>query len=492
MTDLHLGLSQGYHDAGLALVNANGDILNASHSERYSKIKNDLNLHHQQFYECEFTGNETVAVNYYERPWLTNLRRLYAGQKIKSITPVINKLKYFDLPTKMKKWPHHQTHAAAAFQTSTFDHSAVVVIDAIGEWDTASIWYAYYDKNGIAKYQKLWSKKYPHSLGLFYTAMTDRVGLRPMEDEYVLMGMAAYGNESVLYKKMYDDFICKNGSFSFRQNLHKGCKDWAKFSTDHDIAAAAQTIAEELILEIHRKAEDLTQETTVCYGGGVALNCKANTKLDYIWSNIWICPNSGDCGSALGAAALSYGKRLNWKDAFLGSHIFGDLNVSEIVDTLQKSSIVGVANGAAEWGPRALGNRSLLADPRDPLIKDRVNEIKQRQKYRPFAPAVLEEHADKYFKLSSACDYRYMQYAVDATDVCKELYPATCHVDGTARVQVVKKDNSNMRKILEAWYEKTNCPVLMNTSLNIRGQPMVNDRSDANKFTMKYGVKVIT
>jgi len=488
MINHHLGISQGFHDAGLALIDPNGNILHASHSERYSKIKNDPNLHYHQFQDCEFTGYENVIVNYYERPWLTNLRRLYAGQKLSSISPVINKLKYFDLPRKMNKWGHHLSHAAAAFQTSTFDHSAVVVIDAIGEWDTASIWYAYYDDNGVAQYQKLWSKKYPHSIGLFYTAMTQRVGLRPMEDEYVLMGMAAYGNTS-LYDKMFNDFIKSRQNFTFKHNLHRGCKDWEPNSTNYDIASAAQAIAEELILSIHEKAADLTQETNVCYGGGVALNCVANSKLHSIWSNIWICPNPGDCGSALGAAALSYGKKLNWENAFLGHMIVGDLNVKQVIDTLLTDKIAGVANGYAEWGPRSLGNRSLLADPRTASIKDRVNEIKRRQMYRPFAPAVLVEHANRYYNLKSGLDYRYMQYAVKCND---KSFLATTHVDGTARVQVVPKDGSNMRKILEAWYAKTGCPVLLNTSLNIRGKPIVNDRKDALEFTIKYSVKVIS
>jgi carbamoyltransferase len=490
MTKKYLGISQGYHDAGLALIDSNGNILHASHSERYSKVKNDASLNYQQFQDCEFTGFENVAVNYYERPWLTNLRRIYAGQELKSIKPVINKLKYFDLPTKMKKWGHHLSHAAAAFQTSPFDSSAVVIIDAIGEWDTASIWYAYYDHKGIAKYQKLWSKKYPHSIGLFYTAMTERVGLRPMEDEYVLMGMAAYGNKKALYKKMYNDFINPNGTFSFKENLHLGCKDWAPNDYDRNIAAAAQTIAEELIVAIHQKAADMTQESNVCYGGGVALNCVANSHLHNIWSKVWICPNPGDCGSALGSAALGYGKKLNWKNTFLGYFIPGDLDVKSVIETLSKKQMVGVANSYAEWGPRALGNRSLLADPRPLNIKDRVNEIKRRQMYRPFAPAVLAEHADKYFNLHSSYDYRYMQYAVSVKD--DYPYPATCHIDNTARVQVVTNDGSNLRKILEAWYDKTKCPVLLNTSLNIRGKPMVNDRVDGMRFEKEYNVKVIS
>jgi carbamoyltransferase len=492
MTKHHLGVSQGFHDAGLALIDPAGNILHASHSERYSKIKNDASLHYHQFQDCEFTGYENVAVNYYERPWLTNLRRLYAGQKISSISPVINKLKYFDLPTKMNRWAHHLSHAAAAFQTSPFDHSAVVIVDAIGEWDTASIWYAYYDDKGKARYQKLWTRRYPHSLGLFYTAMTQRVGLRPMEDEYVLMGMAAYGHSPMLYDKMRKDFIDNIDKMIFKKNLHLGVDNWASNFKDEHIAAATQKLTEEMLYSIHSRAEQLTNETNVCYGGGVALNCKFNSKLHEIWGKIWICPNPGDCGSALGAAALGYGKKLNWENAFLGHMIVGDLNPNNVVKVLNQDQIVGIANGYAEWGPRSLGNRSLLADPRDPNIKDRVNEIKQRQKYRPFAPAILEEHANKHFRLNSACDYRYMQYTVKVDEDTRFLYPSICHVDGTARVQVVPKDGSNMRKILEAWYAKTDCPILLNTSLNIRGKPIVNDRNDAKHFTMKYGVNVIS
>ena len=491
MTNVHLGLSQGFHDAGLALIDNNGNILHASHSERYSKIKNDPNLHYNQFQDCEFTGYENVTVNYYERPWLTNLRRLYAGQKINSIKPVTDKLKYFDLPTKMNKWGHHLSHAAAAFQTSTFKHSAVVVVDAIGEWDTASIWYAYYDDNSKAQYQKLWSRKYPHSLGLFYTAMTKRVGLRPMEDEYVLMGMAAYGHAQMLSEKMHKDFIASISEVRFKKNLHLGVDDWACEFKDEHIAAATQNLTEEILYSIHARAEQLTNETNVCYGGGVALNCKFNAKLHEIWSNVWICPNSGDCGSALGAAALGYGKKLNWENAFLGHMIVGDLNPNSVVKVLNQDQIVGVANGYAEWGPRALGNRSLLADPRPANIKDRVNDIKHRQKYRPFAPAILEEHASNYFELNLACDYRYMQYAVKAKENTKQLFPSVCHVDGTARVQVVPNDGSNMRKILESWYDNTKCPLLLNTSLNIRGEPIVDNRVDGQRFTRQYGVKVI-
>jgi len=201
------------------------------------------------------------------------------------------------------------------------------------------------------------------------------------------------------------------------------------------------------------------------------------------------CP--GDAGSSLGAAALAHGRRLNWTDAYLGQNIPGAYPVNAILDELVVNKIVGVASGRAEFGPRALGNRSLLADPRGPEIKDRVNEIKRRQQFRPFAPCILAEHVDELFDMpagwSSSSDY--MQ--VIARCRRPDLFPAIVHVDGTSRVQTVAKgSNSGLRELLEKWYVMTGCPMLLNTSLNIRGEPMVNDRQDADRFEQQYGVKV--
>ena len=484
----YLGVSEGYHDAGLALINSKGKILFAGHSERYSKIKNDPdNCREIWANMSDYRDSEKLSVHYYEKPWLKKLRLLYNGNWSEAFSNKKPSCSDFDYTTH----GHHLSHAAVAFQTSPFDSAAVVIVDAIGEWDTATIWYAHYDDKGVAKYQKLWSRKYPHSIGLFYSAMTDRIGLRPLEDEYVLMGMAACGSSSILYPKMCKEFIADPDQMKFKKNFHRGCKNWAEFSTNWDIAAATQQLTEVLLYNLHRKAEYMTNETNVCYGGGVALNCVFNSHLHDLWSNVWIPLNPGDCGSALGAAALGYGKKLNWESPFLGYDIHKPLNVKRVVNELVDNGIVGVANGRAEWGPRSLGNRSLLADPRGLTIKDRVNEIKHRQMYRPFAPAVLEEHADNYFNLLPGADHRYMQYAVKAKTICKSLYPAVCHVDGTSRVQVVPKDGSNMRKILEAWYAQSKCPILLNTSLNIRHQPIVNDVADAKAFANKYGVKVI-
>ena len=223
--------------------------------------------------------------------------------------------------------------------------------------------------------------------------------------------------------------------------------------------------------------------------GGVALNCLANRNLGNYFDQIWIMPCPGDAGSSLGAAALTYGKRIKWNDAYLGTNISGEYPVDSIIDSLLRDKIVGVASGRAEFGPRALGNRSLLADPRGSDIKDRVNEIKRRQQFRPFAPVVLEEYASLYFDMPCGwSDSRYMQIV----GRCKfpDVFPAVIHVDGTSRIQTVPKDGSGIRRLLEAWMELTGCPVLLNTSLNIRGEPMVNDRADADRFEQLYGVRV--
>jgi carbamoyltransferase len=221
----------------------------------------------------------------------------------------------------------------------------------------------------------------------------------------------------------------------------------------------------------------------------VALNCLENRHLGNYFNNIWIMPNPGDAGSSLGAAALAYGHRVNWTSAFLGHDIPGPYPVNSILDELLKNQIVGVASGRAEFGPRALGNRSLLADPRGSEIKDRVNEIKRRQKFRPFAPVILEEHVDMYFDMPRGfSDSRYMQVVARCRH--PHIFPAIVHVDGTSRVQTVPNDGSGIRQLLAKWYVMTGCPMLLNTSLNIRGEPMVNDRVDADRFEKLYGVTV--
>jgi len=492
-----LGISAGFHDAAATVLDEDGNILFASHSERYSKIKNDANFSSPLIRELE-NYNPIGTVAYYERPLVKQLRQLYAGQGFewnrlstkKLVHDQIGHAKWWDLK-KYKSYNHHLSHAAAGFQTSSFDRATVVVIDAIGEWETISIWGAEYDKTGKANYTKLWGQNYPHSIGLFYSGATSRVGLRPLDEEYILMGMAAYGDRKYA-TVMQEQLVAHEYDIRFRENLHIGLgDDFMSNTSDMDIAAGAQELAEQLILNVMLRAKKFAWSPNLVYMGGVALNCAANSRIGNYFDKIWIMPNPGDAGSSMGAAALAFGRRINFTNAFLGHLIPGVYPVNDALDALLCDRIVGVASGRAEWGPRALGNRSLLADPRGTDIKERVNDIKRRQQFRPFAPVILEELVDQYFDMPSGwSDSRYMQTVAR----CRfpNLFPAIVHHDGTSRVQTVPKDGSGIRELLEKWYVVTGCPMLLNTSLNIRGEPMVNDRSDADRFEQMYGVRVVS
>lgn len=490
-----LGVAAGFHDAAVCLLDNYGGIEFAAHSERYSKLKNDANLCPELVQEL--WGYDVDHIAYYERPWLKQLRQWRAGQGIEWSKITAERVlrtqlhPYLVCDKRISTWDHHLSHAAAGFQTSPFQDATVVVVDAIGEFATASIYSAEYDGRGRAAYQRLWSQSYPHSVGLFYSAVTQRCGLRPLDEEYITMGMAAWG-EPRYVDYMRDRSIADAEACLFRDNLHTGLgADYLPGAGVEDIAASAQVLTEELLTHIMRRARALGRSSNLVYQGGVALNCLANRLWGNVFDRIWIMPCPGDAGSAIGAAALAYGYRVNWTTAYLGRNIPGDYPVDELVNELSTVGIAGVASGRAEFGPRALGNRSLLADPRGPDIKARVNSIKRRQQFRPFAPAILEELVDQYFEMPpNWTRSRYMQTV--ARCLRPDLYPAIVHVDGTSRVQTVPRDGSGFRALLEAWYAATGCPMLLNTSLNIRGEPMVNDRSDADRFESLYGVKVFS
>jgi carbamoyltransferase len=492
----YIGISCGFHDAGLTVIDENGKIVFAGHSERYSKQKHDKNLSEGLIEDALQHIEGSFELHYYEKPLLKAIRQLRAGQPLGPfrMNTIIgsDNMKLLDTKRtgKIKTHIHHKTHAAAGFQTSPYNTATVVIIDAIGELDCISIWDAWYDEDGYAHYDKLWSKSYPDSIGLFYSAMTERVKLQPLDEEYILMGMAAYG-KPIYTDKISQEILVNSNTVDFKHNLHTGVdSDFLGIDADlMDIASSTQEVTEKLIKNIMAKARSIGYSNNLVYGGGVALNCLANRVLGDYFDSIWIMPNPGDAGNSLGAAALGYGKKLNWEDAFLGYEIMGEYPIDNVIEELHTNKMVGVATGRAEFGPRALGNRSLLADPRGPEIKDKVNEIKRRQKFRPFAPIILEEHAHQYFDMPRNWDNsRYMQ--VIATCRHPDLFPAIAHHDGTSRVQTVPKDGTGIRKLLERWYSETGCPMLLNTSLNIRGEPMVNDRSDADRFEKLYNLKV--
>jgi len=498
------GISANSHDAALAVFRKKSrgllpsmklELKFASHSERFSGIKNDLHLDQQLVDYAKQQYGEPDEIVWYEKPLVKTIRQLWAGQGFTlKENNIRNYLTNYSIHAPVKYVSHHHAHAAGAYYTSGLYSSAVLVIDSIGEFETMSIWH------GVGnKLEKKFSQWYPNSVGLWYSAMTQRVGLTPNEDEYILMGMAAYGDFNRLVDNISIDFIKKwptagDPRVIFNRNLHRGCLNWREdlqSDQDHfDIAAATQKIYERIFECILQEVSIKIPSNNLVIAGGCALNCSANAIAKKYFDRVWIMPSPGDAGSSVGAVLAQYQKHIDWPGPCLGYNIQGKYPVEKVAQELLTNGICGVANGRAEFGPRALGNRSLLADPRGAHIRDRVNDIKQRQRFRPFAPAILAEHADQYFEGTTG---PYMQY----TAVCRnpDLYPAVCHADGTSRVQTVAKDDPGMsgfRHLLERWYSLTGCPMLLNTSLNIKGQPMVNNHEDAQAFENKYGVKVFT
>ena len=462
------GISAYNHNAALAVVE-DDEILFASESERYSGIKNDANLP-DELINAALEYGEPKQILWYESNLLKNIRRKYAGQGWKSLKKH-SYLKQYNIKSHF----HHKTHAAAGFYTSPFDKASVLVIDAIGEFTTTSIW------NGQHWLSKVWGDTYPRSLGLFYSAITHRCGLKPNEEEYILMGMAAYGDPHKYYDSM---------RLLLQENLHRGCRWWEFGKEDYyDFAASAQLIYEEEVEKlVYKTKKMLPHNKNLVLMGGCALNCVANNIALKYFDNIWIMPAPGDSGSSIGAILAETETHVNWRGPYLGHDIEGRYPINRVIEELKNNKLVGVANGRAEFGPRAFGNRSLLADPRGIQVKDKVNDIKKRQKFRPFAPVVMEEHAHEIFNMPIDKS-PYMQYVFQ----CKQpdKYPAIVHKDGTSRVQTVnKKQHLGLYTLLSIWYEETGCPMLLNTSLNIKGKPMVNTSKDGKMFTEKYGVKV--
>jgi carbamoyltransferase len=476
-----LGINETTHDAAIALID-DGKILFASHAERYSKIKNDWYLNDKAISDALSYGTPD-KIAYYEDYWLKKLRIAihggFGGGK-----PYFKTNKNLDgIPVKSLK--HHYSHAAAGYFTSKFNNASIVVLDAIGEFATSTVWNAH--NNDITLY-KSW--RYPFSFGLFYSAFTDLIGLKANEEEYIMMGMAAYGNPDRYREKVEGYFP---SVYQQKYNFHTGILDWNIEINEQDrfdIAAAVQQVYEDRLWDFMYIVRQDLPSSNLVFMGGCALNSKANTMLWDIFPNVWIMPNPGDAGSALGAAAAVYGKHLDWEGPYLGYKLGDEYPKDKILDKIMTDQVAAVATGRAEYGPRALGNRSILADPRDPDIKDKVNLIKKRELFRPFAPVVMEEHAFEWFDM----DYTspYMQY----TPKClkPELIPSVVHADGTSRVQTVNMaQHPGLYALLSDFYGRTGVPILLNTSLNIKGQPLINDEDDVRQWNSTYkNSKIIT
>ena len=494
-----MGFSEYYHDAALSVINEDGVVEFASHSERYSKKKNDP-LIDDGLWDTHVRDDDHIS--FYENVDLKKTHRKdmakdkgHTGNSVTAQTeiPVYDSLVYDAC------YDHHVSHCATAFYTRPWEDredTVMVSIDGVGEFQTAVI----LDNN----FNLIKEWHYPKSVGLVYTSATKVLGLRPLEDEYVVMGLSSYGvappemvewlidwwedTPDIAPEIAKGEILDDEGSESWdnAKTLRGQLKHWVNQYEDKDFAAGIQEFAEYAIMQIMNIARQ--HGNKLVYGGGCAQNVVINSMIHELFDGqVHISVSPTDAGSSLGCAAMSWsdetGKdRLEWTP-YLGYNIDREIDPKEVVDHLLEHRVCGIANGRAEFGPRALGNRSLIADVRYD-VKDTVNTIKRRQKYRPFAPAILEEYAHEYFEGPMN---EYMQY----TSIAKHPYSSVTHVDGTARVQIVKKDcPSIFRKIIEEYHARTGIPMLLNTSLNIRGRPMVNDEHDAELWEQKYGVKV--
>ena len=507
MSKRFTGFSEDFHNAAVATIAESGEVLFASQSERFTKNKNDSRMHEGMW---DAYVKEDDHLTFYEDRELKRTQRknsdLSQEKHRKNIREEIHSDQWHEnfvnipiegaLPSYDKFHQHHVSHCANAMFTrpwDSMDDTVMVSIDGVGEIQTSVI----YDKN----FNLLKETHWPKSVGLVYTRATGALGLRKLEDEYVVMGLASYGEDkfSQLLIDWYNSIsditpdiekygtVGVDGSYSQNKNLELNqilVDNLNKYSQE-DFAASVQAFAHTIIMDIMKEARQYGSK--LAYSGGVAQNVVSNSSLFDIFDDVHIAIEPTDGGSALGAAAMSWyqetGKdKLIWTP-YLGYDMENDINPREVVDHLLSKQYCGVASGRAEFGPRALGNRSLIADVRKD-VKDTVNTIKRRQKYRPFAPAILEEYADEYFEGPMN---EYMQFTAKA----KHDHKSVIHVDGTSRVQLLRNDcTSVFRKIVEEFYDRTGVPMLLNTSLNIRGRPMVNDLHDAELFESKYDVKV--
>ena len=454
--------------------------------------------------------------------------------------------KNFNAKNKIKFSDHHLSHAASSFYPSPFKESAFLTLDGVGEWTTTSFGYA--NETGLKFDSQI---QFPHSLGLLYSSFTYYLGFKVNSGEYKMMGLAPYGQPKyadLILKELID--LKEDGSFklnmkyfSYTTHLKMINKKFVslfgkrrrepeidKIENFHmDVASSIQKVIEIVVIKICEHIKKITKSSNLCLSGGVALNCVANGKLleKKIFENIWIQPAAGDAGGALGAALAYYhltlgNKKTNIIDNMKGSYLgpefddssvekslknlkanFVKLNREEMLDVvseeIKNEKAAGWFQGKMEFGPRALGSRSILADPRSDKTQKNLNlKIKFRESFRPFAPSILKEHCDKYFKLNTVSPYMLivsevkdeirskltdqenLLFSIEKLNIKRSTIPAVTHVDYSARVQTVEK-NTNLifYDLISKFYEKTGCPLVVNTSFNIRGEPIVCTVEDA-------------
>jgi len=554
-----LGISCYYHDSSAAILK-DGKVIAAVEEERFSRKKFDDDFPKQAINWClkesGITSKNLDSVAFYDKPVLKFERLLdnyiaVAPRGLYSFLDVIPKWLHKRLWVKdeISKYlkdfngeiifpEHHMSHAAHAFFTSPFDEAAILTVDGVGEWTTASFGTAHDTTIKLTN-----DIRWPHSVGLFYSAFTYFLGFKVNEGEYKLMGLSAYGkpkyydlimenlvdvkNDGSIHLNMkyfsftYDK-VMTNQKFSDLFGIPVRKEDSKAEQIHYDIAASAQLVLEDILLKMVNHVHKKTGMVNLCFGGGVALNGVANYRIlkDGPFENIHIPPSPGDGGSAVGCAQYLYYCRDKNKrmiednveriknNIFVGpSHSndeiksFLDINkidykfleTNSLLQTAAKliveGNVVGWYQGKMEWGPRALGNRSIIADPRNAKMKDILNEkIKHRESFRPFAPCILEEYASEYFDIDIPSTYMLLVAPVKKP----EKILAVTHVAGTGRLQTVSKDaNPLFYDLINEFYKTTNIPVLINTSMNVRGEPIVNTIEQAYNMIVKTDMDYI-
>ncbi len=534
-----VGISCGYHDSACCLLQ-NGRIVAAAQEERFSRIKNDNSFPVAAFRYCLDQAAVSIAdiacVAFYEDPAQKLARQLWMGMlpgvtqerraAIERRALATHPLEEIRLVTgyegPIEVVDHHLSHAGSAYFFSGFDEAAILTVDGVGEWPTTT-----YSSARDTEIKRLDQVDFPDSLGLFYAAITDYLGFEVNEGEYKVMGLAPYGRPryldkiqqivedgakgqyrlnfsyfSFLYQdRMFSDALCELLGAPARAS-------GAEITQFHmDVASSAQRLLEEILLAKVRYLHTLAPSENLCMAGGVALNVVANSRClnEGPFRHLFVQPAAGDAGGCLGAAAIAHVRRIGARpDRERLRHVYlGPSNsvegtkrildssgvayrdyrhdetglIDTIVSRLIEGKVVAWVSGRMEFGPRSLGARSIIADPRHPEMRDRINAlVKKREAFRPFAPVVLEEFAAQHFALDHASPF--MLEVCQVTSAIR--LPAVTHVDGSARVQTVTRGaNRRFADLLRHFHERTGCPILLNTSFNLRGEPIVCSAIDA-------------
>jgi carbamoyltransferase len=579
-----LGISCFFHDASAVLLR-DGEVIAAAEEERFTRKKHDYSFPSHAIQFCLDHGGiraeELEYVAFFEKPFIKFERLLFSLLQTfprswhvfqdSMMSWLTDKLWVKNLiqsklgipPTKILFSEHHLSHAASAFFCSPFDEAAILTVDGVGEWATAT--YGTGKGNNITLLDEI---RFPHSLGLLYSAFTAFLGFEVNEGEYKVMGMAPFGKPRYLdnvYKlidvdkdgsfqldmdyfcfhhstdRTYNDkflklfgpardprshfFTSESGYPSYFGDKPSNYASLAKENEHYaDVAASIQVATEEILLKMANHLHQKTGLKKLCMAGGVALNSVANGRIlrETPFEEIYVQPSAGDGGGAMGAALWAYHMVLGkprkfvlehayWGDEYSSGSIEAFLRgeniryrsiddderlIEQVVEQLAAGKVVGWFQGRFEWGPRALGNRSILADPRRADMKDIVNtKIKFREPFRPFAPSVLEEKTDAFFVLDQPTRHypaRFMLYVVDVKDKQRDVIPAITHVDGTGRLQTVsKKTNPRYYHLIERFGDATGVPLVLNTSFNLKGEPIVNSPEEAFSTFSRCGMDTL-